>query len=191
MTNAQSYLAVDGGAMFQQNATLRQTALPDTKATFNTGARGDLDLGYNFSPCAAAELEGGFMWNSIDKVFGQPLSLSHQSADLYSIPILLNFFVKIPTHTPVIPYFGIGGGGNVSIIKFKDNGEDFTESDVEPAVQGEAGLRFMLCRNASLGVGYKFMATLAQRYDFRSIDDHLSLAGIYTHTVFLDFKVNF
>jgi opacity protein-like surface antigen len=191
ITNAQTYLAVDGGGMFQQSATLRQTGLPDTTATFHTGARGDIDLGYNFSACSAAELEAGFMWNSIDKAYGQSLSASGQSADIYSIPLLANFFLKIPTHTPLIPYFGVGGGGNVSIINFKDRTETFNETDIEPAVQGEAGLRYMLCRNASIGVGYKFMATLAQRYNFNSLDDHLSLAGIYIHTVFINFKVNF
>jgi len=191
ITNAQTYLAVDGGAMFQQDATVRQTALPDERASFNTGARGDLDLGYNFNPYTAMELEGGFMWNTIDDLNGQSLSAHDQTVDLYSIPLLANFFIKIPTHTPLIPYLGIGAGGNVSIMNYQDKGTTFNETDIEPAVQGEAGLRFMVSPNASFGVGYKFMATAAQRYNFSSLDDHLSIAGIYIHTVFINFKVNF
>ena len=202
ITNAQTYLAVDGGAMFQQDATLRHSA-PDSQETaaFKTGARGDLDLGYNFNPYVAAELEGGFMWNSINKVDGESLSSlpNNQSDDIYSIPLLANLFIKIPTHTPLIPYFGVGAGGNISILNLKENGVGLdgpfsindTKTDIEPAVQGEAGLRYMLCRNASIGIGYKFMATLAQRYNFSDLNDRLTISGIYIHTVFINFKVNF
>lgn len=185
------FIGVDGGAILQQKADFRTSAGPSQIATFNPGVRGDLDLGYNFCQSFAVAFEPGFMWDRIHDLGGNPLSKYDQSIDLYSVPLLANFIFRVPTHCSLVPYLGIGGGGNVSVFDFYDKGSQFNETDIEPAAQGELGLEYNVTPNLSLGLAYKFMATLSQRYFVHDIDDHVTIDGVYIHGVFATFSLNF
>lgn len=185
------YITTDAGGIYQQDATLRQSTTPTYTATFNLGVRGDMAMGYNFNESFATELEIGFLWNSMDKVGGTSLSSIGQSVDLYSVPVLANLIFKVPTKSAWTPYLGVGAGATVGIFEFKDAGQTYADASITPAVQGEAGLKYALNKNASIGIAYKFLGTLDQRYNLRGIDDHVTLDGVYIHGVYATFTLNF
>jgi opacity protein-like surface antigen len=197
ITNAQPYLNADGGAVFQQDSTLHLNLngvqLGNNRVTYNTGYRFDLNAGYDFNPWVAGEIGAGFMWNSVDKVGNESLSDLGEKAHFDSFPLMGNLILKIPTHSPFVPYVGVGGGAVFSIFHFKSDTDNYSPNDVEPAVQGQAGVNFMLCRNASIGVGYKCLATLDERYntDTSSGEAHYRFDDIIAHTVFLNFTLTF
>src|SRR3984885_3411836 len=90
ITNAQPYLTADGGAVLQQDSILHENisgiGLVDERASYNTGYRFDLNAGYRFNPWVQAEVGGGYMWDSINKLGGQPLASGYK-ADFDSIPL--------------------------------------------------------------------------------------------------------
>jgi Outer membrane protein beta-barrel domain len=196
ITSAQPYLTADGGAILQQDSVVHENIggaqVLNEHASYNPGYRFDLSAGDDINPWVAAEINGGYMWDSINKVGGQSLAAG-EKADFYSFPILGNLIFKIPNPTPLVPYFGIGGGAVVSIFDYKSTAGDYSPNDVEPAVQGQAGVKFILCRNASLGVAYKFMATFDERYNGNTDlgEDHYRFDDIFIHGVFANFTLTF
>jgi hypothetical protein len=196
-THAQPYLMADGGAIFQQDSilhlNLNGVQLPNNRISYNPGYRFDLSAGGDINPWVAVEINGGYMWDSIDKVGTQSLSSEGEKADFYSFPLLGNLIFKIPNPTPLVPYFGVGGGAVVSIFHFRSATDNYSPNDVEPAVQGQAGVNFILCRNASLGVSYKFLATLDERYnaDTTSGPANYRFDDTFIHGVFVNFTLTF
>jgi opacity protein-like surface antigen len=164
---------------------------PTWNATFNPGVRGDIAVGYNITGSLAAELETGFMWDSMDKINGRSLSSINQSVDLYSIPILANVVYKFQTKSAWTPYVGVGVGGIVGMFDFKNSSTSYSDTDFTLAYQGEAGVKYALTKNASIGIAYKFLGTLNQRYYLSGIGDHITLDGVYIHGVFANFTWNF
>ena len=200
ITSAQPYLTADGGAVLQQDSMVHQNVngvdLGSARASYNTGYRFDLNAGYNFNPWVSAEIGGGYMWDSMDHLGGQPLQPGYK-VDFESVPLLGNLIFKIPTHSPIVPYFGVGGGAVISIFEFKSPAGNYSPNDVEPAVQGQAGIKYFLCRNASIGVSYRFLATLDERYNANAnfggaqVPDHYRFDNIFVHGVFLNFTLKF
>jgi hypothetical protein len=134
------YVTYAAGAVFQQDANVRQSAGGTTRASFNPGARADIGLGYNFNSWLSANVSGGFIWNTIDNFGGVPLSSFGQSVNIYSIPILTGITLKLPNRTHFIPFVGLAVGANISEFYLDDNGVKGNSHDVEPAFQAEAGL---------------------------------------------------
>ena len=192
------YLNADGGGAFRENAQLHQSqGTPQYSTTFNPGIRADIDLGYNLNDSWAVELETGFIWNSVDEIGGVPLSSYSQSIDLYSVPVLANVIFKVPTKTSWTPYFGVGAGGVVGICDLNNSGTDYSDTDFAFAWQAEAGLKYALTKNASIGIAYKFLGTLNQRYYLGggypggTMNDHVKLDGVYMNAVVATFTWTF
>jgi opacity protein-like surface antigen len=182
------YLNADAGGAFQQEVTLIQNG-SSASVTFNPGIRADIDLGYNLNDSWAVELESGFMWNSMDKYNGVSLSSYSQSIDIYSVPVLANIIYKVPTKTSWAPYFGVGAGGVVGMFDLNSRGIDYSDTDFIFAYQAEAGLDYALSKNASIGIAYKFLGTLNQRYCLSGSNDKLD--GVYIHAVVAKFTWTF
>jgi opacity protein-like surface antigen len=129
------------------------------------------------------------MWNSVNKIGGTSLSSVGQSIDLYSVPILANVTCKFTTQCGLDPYFGIGAGGVISFFEVVPSGN--SDTDIEPAAQFEAGLKYQLAPNAAIGLAYKFLASVDERYYAASFNDHVTISGVYIHGVFANFTLNF
>ena len=107
-----------------------------------------------------AELETGFIYNSVKSVTGTPdtdLSISQ-------VPLLLNVVLRYPNKTQVVPYIGAGGGGALSLLsasnfKIGNTSVDGTESDFVSAYQGFAGVQYNFNARMSVGVSYKYLVT--------------------------------
>jgi len=149
------YLSGDAGAAFTQSVYDKSDA---TTLTFNPGYRADLALGYNINDSWAVELESGVIGNSVDEFRGGPLSRFHQSVDLYQVPLLAKVIYNINTKSAFVPYLGAGAGGVASIFDFNDVGVKKSDTDFTFAYQAEAGLKYLLSKNISIGIGYKFIA---------------------------------
>jgi opacity protein-like surface antigen len=187
------YLNADAGGAFQENAQLRQS-LPGyapLNCTFNPGIRADIDLGYNLNSSWAVELETGFIWNSMDEVNGVPLSSYSQSIDIYSVPVLANIVYKVPTKTSWTPWFGVGAGGVVGIFDFGTPQGHQRDTDFTFAWQAEAGLKYALTKNASIGIAYKFLGAPNQRWLLNNTGNHVTLDGVYINAVEASFTWRF
>jgi len=176
------YLSAGVGDMFQQKASFIEEGNV-RNATFDPGIRADINLGYNLNDSWAVELESGFMWNSIDTINGVFLASVSQNIDMSSVPILANVIYKMPTKTPCTPYLGVGAGGVVSMFDLNNRGTDYRDTDFTFAYQAEAGLDYALSKNISIGIAYKFLGTLNQRYYLSGLSDHIKIDGVYIHSV--------
>ena len=148
------YLNADVGSALQQNTQFHQSTGPTLDATFNPGVRADIDLGYNLNDTWAVEFETGVNWNSINNVGGVELKSISESLNIYTIPLLANVIYKFPTQSSWTPYVGMGVGGVVSMADFGNATSDSSATCFTFAWQAEAGLKYALTKNVSIGVAY-------------------------------------
>ena len=183
------YVTYEVGGVFQQASTMRLGPGGSAGVSYYPGARADVGLGYNFNSWLAANVSGGFMWNSINNFAGVPLHTSGQDVNIYSFPILAGATLKLPNRTHFVPFLGIAGGANISEFFLNGGGTTGNDHDVEPAVQVQAGVNYAINESASLGVDYKFMATRDQSYQITG--NNITLSGIYIHGIFAILSINF
>jgi opacity protein-like surface antigen len=110
------------------------------------------------------------------------------------VPILANFVYKFVNDSAWTPYVGVGVGANIGIFEGHTPGSDFSDTSVSFAFQGEAGVKYALSENASVGIAYKFLGTTEQSYNLAISPyfiDHASFDGNYIHGIFANFTWNF
>jgi len=190
------YINADAGSAFRQSTIIHESFGYTEHTTYNPGIRADVALGYNINDSWAVELSTGVIWNSMDKVNGVPLSSFNETFDTYIIPNLVNVIYKVPTKSSWTPYVGVGVGSVVSIVdinadNFHGGNPDLSDSDFTFAYQAEAGLKYSLTKNVSIGIDYKFLGTLAQSWYMRSFANHLETDATYTHAILVNFNWKF
>ncbi len=165
---------IDGqvGAAFLQDVTIKNSG--GAKASFNTGVRADVVLGYNLSDCFAVEFNTGAIWNSVDNVSGANINL-------YQIPFLGNLVYKTPVWNGFSGYIGAGAGGEAALFSVNASGQSASDNDFTFAYQGLAGVKYAICKNADIGVGYKFLGTLDHHWTIAG--QGLSTEALYTHSI--------
>jgi opacity protein-like surface antigen len=186
------YLNADVGSALQQDTQFHQSnPMRIQGATFNPGVRADVDLGYNLNDTWAVEFETGVNWNSINSVGGLELDSISESFDTYTIPLLANVIYKFPTQSSWTPYVGMGVGGVVSMADFGNATSDSSDTCFTFAWQAEAGLKYALTKNASIGVAYKYFNTLNERWFFSNVNDHVKFDGVHIHAIVASFTWTF
>jgi opacity protein-like surface antigen len=179
------YVKADAGGAIQQ--TVKMNGLD---VGFNPGFRGDLAVGYNFCPALAAELEGGYLWNSMDTIQGFHLP-STDEGDLFQYPLLAKAVLKIPYENGLTPYFGAGIGGIRSTLHLKEVPVvDGNASDYTFAFAAEAGLRYAVTENIEVSFGYKFLGTTGYDFDFGAAGS-VNTKSVYNHSILAGFIWNF
>jgi opacity protein-like surface antigen len=152
----------------------------------DTGTRVSAEPGYNFLATerltlgGEAEISG--IYNRFSHVQESGVQLSRRG-DFYQMPLLANMVLKFHTDSFVIPYIGIGGGGDFTWARIDSpgfSGHDDHHDEIDPAVQAMGGVRFRLNPNMDLGLGYKFLA------DFPNEGKYIA-----THSVMVSFSVKF
>ena len=178
------YLNLDAGPSFMQDFHSTRFGFPGSFSA-RPGARFSVEPGYNFIAdrqlTLGAEFETGFIYNYLNSVrqTGSPTT----RGDYYQTPILANLVLKLNPDGFVVPYIGVGGGGDYSSVRIHTPGFfgfDNWNDEVDPAAQGMIGVRFRLNPMSELGVGYKFLA---------AFPDHGSYVG--THSVSASFTMRF
>ena len=185
------YLGFDMGPAFQQGITITDTIGDSDHVTFGTGVRMDCQLGYNFTPNLAAELEAGLIIVPVNNsVF---LGTDFMDVTFEEFPVMLNVIYTQPLGDYLSAYVGGGVGG-----AFSDYSNEFgeaTENDSTFAYQGLAGLKFTFNQRWELGLTYKFLGTT--EHDLGSVLDSnfnpttFQSNGTMTHAVLVALTCSF
>jgi opacity protein-like surface antigen/outer membrane protein OmpA-like peptidoglycan-associated protein len=161
-------------------------------------------LGYAFGPL---RLEGelAYRHHGIDALsigndggLGARLgtgSLTGASADpggtVTALSFMANGLYDVARFGPLTPYVGLGvGGAEIGLNSLKVGGVTVADgSDLVFAYQGIAGLRYRLGDQFSLGVSYRYFATLDPT--FKDASGVPFRVGYASHNVLLDFVYSF
>jgi opacity protein-like surface antigen len=182
---------------FYFNGNLGPSFIPNFKSSrlgfegdfhMDPGVRFAAEPGYNFLSTRlltlGGEFETGVIYNRISHVDNQELQIWRRG-DYYQVPLLGNLEIKFHPNSFVVPYVGLGGGGDATWTSM--NRWDYyggygksSHDEVDPAVQAMAGVRFRLNSMIDFGVGYKFLA------DFPSEGKYIA-----THAAQATFTVRF
>lgn len=177
------------GPSFFQDGRLTQYGGPaGNTVNYDPGLAAAAAFGYAFNPNVSADFEFEFVGAKIDSVPG----FFSDNSRLYYAPFLGNVTLSLPIpHSNVVPYIGAGAGFAAAVFDTDSFGpapNDFvtgSESDVVPAGQIFAGLRFRLSRNISLDLGYKFFATDDPTFTYPPDNFNVSFKGARTDSVLL------
>lgn len=186
------YVAAEAGAAWQQNINAHGSG----EVKFDTGFRGDVIFGYNFSESFAAELETGVIDNSISSIAGNTLSSFGASASTYEIPILVNAIYRLPLKGGWTPYVGAGVGGaatyltakNVPLFGFSSN-SSYSSTDFTFAYQATAGLKYAINETMEVGIAYKFIGTTDHSWSANNVN--FDTDGTMTHAMLANFTWKF
>jgi opacity protein-like surface antigen len=134
------YLGFDAGAAWQQDITIRDTIGDSDKVTFDTGARLDCQLGYNFTTNWAAELEVGLIISPVkNSAF---LGTDFMEVDLVELPVMVNVIYTQPLGRHFSACAGGGVGGAFS--HYENEFGETTSSESAFAFQGLAGIKYAI-----------------------------------------------
>lgn len=188
------YIDADAGAIFQQDADFHENSGINRNVSFDPGVRGDIAIGYKITQSVALELESGYMWNSVDSLNGFELGRFGESIDMYHVPLLMNLVYQFPTKGGWTPYVSVGAGADIGCMDASLPHFSANDQEVSFAYQAQAGLKYQLTDNATLGLAYKFYGTTDQDYDLKFVPyytDHTSFEGNYIHGIFVNLAWNF
>lgn len=185
-TGPDIYVRAEAGGVYMQDLQVHVGTREEFK--FNTGVRGDVVVGYNFSRSWATELDFGVIWNKID-TYGDYSFAASQQADIYQIPVMVNYLYRLPIKGSFEAFVGGGFGAVVGLFHINDQGLDFKDSDVTFGGQGLAGLKYHLSRQVDLSLGYKFLGTTGHKWT--SGDFYTETAGTFSHSVLLGVSVKY
>jgi|ERR1700722_362011 len=180
---------------FYLNADLGPSLMPDFQSSrfgsegnfsMRPGLRGDVEPGFNFLSTGAltlgGEFETGVIYNRIHSLTEAGSVVAYRG-DYYQVPVLGNLVLKLHPDSFVVPYVGVGGGGDWSRARIHQSGffgfENHSD-EIDLAVQAMGGVRFRLDSNIDLGLGYKFLAAFPNEGRY-----------IATHAVGATFTVRF
>ncbi|MGZ4964305.1 MAG: outer membrane beta-barrel protein [Limisphaerales bacterium] len=184
-----SYFGVDAGASFVQGETLKDTE--GQKAHFNPGVRADLTWGLMLNQNLGLQLQTGVIWNHMKRVGNvvpPPPPATEETyesgkGELYQIPLLLNVVYKICPEKCLSPYLGVGAGGEAAMFDAQFPSGKLSDTDFTFAYQAFGGLRYKLCSNANVALGYKFLGTTS--HDWKENSLQVRTDKLFTHAVVL------
>jgi len=179
----QTYLHVDAGPAILASGGLF--------GLYGDGVRGDVAFGYNLTESWSAEFETGVIWNPVNRR-DSPV---HDA--LYQYPILANVVYQHRFGPGWSVYLNTGAGGAVTTIDatvggggpLPGPGVRDDDTDLSFAFQAGGGVRYHVCANAALDVGYKFLGSLG--HEWRIGSAVLRVDEIYTHAALASFSWNF
>jgi opacity protein-like surface antigen len=149
------YLGFDAGVALQQDITLSDSVGDSDTVTFDPGATLDCEMGYNFTPNWAAELEIGLIANPV--ALSYALGTDFMSVDYTELPVMVNVIYTRPLGHHFSAYVGGGLGGVSSDYSNEFGGT--TPSDSVFAFQGMAGVKYAVNERWNVGIAYKFLGT--------------------------------
>jgi opacity protein-like surface antigen len=157
------------------------------KLDLDPGVRFSVAGGYNFHPYVGIEIESGFIYNSINGVVG-PGGNVGTDASLSHVPIQANLVFRYDQpDCPVVPFAGVGAGGDLSILI--DNSVEESDTKFVFAWQGFGGVRFKVNESMSVGAAYKYYNVQNTSFNLPSGSFAFGHEGI--HSILVDFNWKF
>jgi opacity protein-like surface antigen len=194
-THAQStntspwYMSADAGPALTQHIDIKQSPFGfDGNIRVNTGARAGLSLGYQCTPCLAAELSADMVENDVRAIHGNSLNTG-ESSRFWQVPVLASLVYK-PLHGAFQPYIGAGAGVEASIFDVSNISPSSKVALLSPSFDGndwvfayeaKAGFNYNFTSHLSAGIGYKFLGSM--EHDWQSNGNAIKTEGIFTHSV--------
>ena len=154
------YLGLDAGLALQQDITLENTG--GGRLSFDPGFRLDLSGGVHLSQSWKAEVEVGFIYNSVDA----------RNLEYFQVPIMVNGIYTLPLHGRISAYAGAGLGG-VSGVLLNDNLFG-SEDSFTFGYQAILGVKYALNDDLDLGLSYKFLGTIEHDLGPATVDGTMS-----------------
>jgi opacity protein-like surface antigen len=157
------------------------------KFDLDTGVRFGASCGYNFNRYLGVEGETGFIYNEFQNL----------DASLAHVPLMINVVVRYDVpRCKLVPYAGIGGGGDLSIITLNNVGgngviADGTDTTSAWAWQAFAGVRFKFNKQMSAGLGYKYYSVDSASWDFAGFSDSIKIGQANVHSILFEFNMKF
>lgn len=192
------YGRLDMGGNFSNGAELTLYDGPVTGGSemeLSAGAQFDMALGYRLLPWLLVEGELGFSFNGVDAVG----NWSYPDSSLTQMSFMANVVFERPLGRWV-PYAGFGAGGVFSSLAFGNynyyyyGSSDGYGTDVVPALQAFAGLRYKVSQNFSLGVDYRYLVTDDQQWNvdwWTGNEFTVGVNSVAIHSIALVFSVSF
>jgi len=189
------YLKGDTGVAFSEDVDVRRFLgpAPGVKIDLETGGRFSVAGGYNFNDWIGVQLETGVIYNEIDSITGA----GNVEGSLSHVPLLASVVLRYDKpNCPVVPYVGIGMGGDSSSIWLDDVRVgafvvDGSDAELVFAWQAFAGLRYRINQHMSVGGGYKYFYAEGAEYDVEDIAADIELGKAQVHSFVVDFTWTF
>ena len=161
------HLDADLGPSIMQNFNSPRFDFPGHFSA-DPGVRFSISPGYDFLSTRAltlgADLETGVIYNLVNKVEDAWVSVPRVRVNYYQVPLLAGLTFKFHPNSFFTPYVGISGGGDYSAARLHPRAfvgdTESSSDDIDPAVQGAAGLQMRLNSRSDVGFGYKYLAAL-------------------------------
>jgi opacity protein-like surface antigen len=154
------YVTGGVGPALTQDTKIKEFFGPSSgaKVEFDTGMRFSVAGGYQFKDWLAAEIETGFLFNSVERVSGT----SDADFTVSHVPLLCNVVFQCAHTAPFVPFAGVGVGFAASVIdidSFTLGGSRVTgtESDIVYAYQAFIGVRYEFNERMGVGLTYKYL----------------------------------
>lgn len=172
------YLGLDAGLALQQDLTVQDTG--GARFEFDPGFRLDVGGGVHLSRSWKAELELGFIYNSVSSVGGE--SVGSGGPDYFQVPIMANVIYTLPLHGPISAYAGAGVGGVYGLLWTDLFG---SEDSFAFGYQGILGVKYALNDSLDLGLSYKLLGTIEHDLGAARVD------GALSHSILAAFTFKF
>ena len=170
-----SYLKFDAGVNFAQDISINGFDIE-----MDPGFRVGIAPGVILNDLLAVELETGFIYN-------EPKASDEW---LGHVPLLVNFILQHDFDFGLTPFGGVGLGGTLSIIEAEDGfGGSETDTTFAFAWQAQAGLRYRLNDQASIGAVYKYLGVNDPEFNLFGID--FEVENVHNHYIGVQFNFNF
>ena len=187
------YVGGEAGAVFLSNSTFTSAGNSDIELKSKTGFLLGLVGGYDFG---TYRLEGEFAYRrNNNKEATDNVGVFPVSGDYSTMALLVNGFYDFRMVSPTfVPYLGLGLGGAWVSAKGSEptSGAFVDDSDMVFAYQLAAGIGYVISKEITLDLGYKYFATAKPEFDYSaSFGGGKAKAEYASHNVFLGLRYSF
>ena len=198
-----SYASIEGGATWFHPELLAQTttfvSAPSTaneyQAEFATGWAVFGSVGYAFDSGVRTELELGYRFNELNRLFNTSGSTMPDGGEFSSFTILANALYDIPVGKVVTLTVGAGLGVEQAKLEVDDLG--FSDDAWQVAYQALVGVNYIIGDRTSLFLNYRYLHT--ETPDYSVLVDEVTgesqfttfLADLNRHTVTVGLRYGF
>jgi opacity protein-like surface antigen len=181
------------------------TTRSDLEIQLSPGFSVNGGLGERLTDWLAAEVQGGFLYHSVDEIKDSGGALRSLDASLMQVPVFFNFVFDLPLRSRFTPYAGVGVGAMINWLDIEDeiavgDGEtvsiDDSSTEVNFAFQAFAGGRLKMGDQGVIELTYRFMAADSPNWSLKEEDtgdsvSNLKSDDIFVHALTLGFVVDF
>jgi opacity protein-like surface antigen len=188
------YVGGEAGAVFLSESTFSVAGIDQGDAKFKTGYGLGLLGGFDFGTWRA---EGEFAWRKNDnKEFSSGGVTDPLSGDVSSMALMANGYYDFRMVSPTfVPYIGGGlGFARVSLEAVDPTvggGTFIDDSDTVFAYQFSAGVGFVVSKQLTIDLGYKYFATTDPEFEVIGGGGVKAEAEYQSHNLFLGARYSF